>query len=111
MALAPAGMLPFGFNSNPAGSGGGSLNLRWVAGVCGQSGGPVAGQTTWIPDGGVLQGATSAYVSIVNNSPEMNVLNSPYNNFSLDNVAGSIDRAPNQWATGDTIILFYTPAS
>lgn len=97
----------------PGGGSGGSSTgsgLLLAPGVCGQAGGPVAGQTSWTPAAGVLVGATLVNVIIINNSIETNVTSSPYNSFSFNSGAGSVDRAPVQFVNGDTIIVLYKPA-
>lgn len=102
----------FGFGSNGSGGGGGgSQGLLLVTGVCGEDGGPAAGETVWVPDAAVLVGATLVNFIIVNNNIEMSVPLSPYNNFSFNDVFGSIDRSPNQYALGDTVIVPYKPAA
>lgn len=110
-ALGPIGSIPFGWTGTSSGSGGssGSTGGKWVTGTCGQAGGPAVGATSWTPAGAVLVGATAIDNITVNNANESSKGAAPQ--FTADNVAGSIDRAPNQFVANDVITVYYIPAS
>lgn len=98
----------FGFLGGNGGSGSSTGNLREFSGVCGEAGGPVAGQTSWTPASNLLVGASNVKVIIVQRVPEVSIGPSP--DFTFDDVTGTIDRAPATWQTNDSVIGWYTPA-
>lgn len=100
-----AGYLGSGHNtwlpSGGGGGGGGSGNMLMFSGVCGQPGGPVAGGTTWAP--AAAAGSASVLLIVVNKAPEQSIGASP--DFTWNGT--TINRAPNVWVAGDTIVGWY----
>lgn len=108
MLVGALGQGAFGWftTGGSGGSGPGAGNLTVLAKVCGSGDGPVNGQTTYQND--LLIGATNVVIGVINNANEVAIGASPQ--FTFDTVTGIVDRAPNGWNTGDTLILWYTPA-
>lgn len=80
--------------------GGGSGGAVVIDFVAGDSGGPVPGSTVF--SSAALVGKSVDYI-IANNIFELAI--GPQPAFSFNPVTGSIDRAPNVWYAGDTLLI------
>lgn len=100
-----------GFGFSGKGGGGGSAIVNTISGIVGSAGGPVAGQSVWIPldsySHAILIGRTVSFM-IYNAGLWVTIGNGVTQLMAFNPGTGQISIAPSVWDSGSAVLIQYS---